>query len=87
MARVAMYLQVKHAIRESMAYAKYTEQRGFEAVWQANMRASTSSFRVFFLLFLQVFQDTPKFTLKTPPGSNPAQSLVRPARPLWHHLP
>ena len=38
MARVAMYLQDKHDIRESMAYAQYAEQRGFEAVWQAESR-------------------------------------------------
>ncbi len=28
MARVAMYLQDKHAIREGMAYMQYAEQRG-----------------------------------------------------------
>jgi len=38
MARVAMYLQDKHEIREGMAYAQYAEQRGFEAVWQAESR-------------------------------------------------
>src|SRR5437899_6877181 len=38
MARVAMYLQDKHAIREGMAYGQYAEQRGFEAVWQAESR-------------------------------------------------
>ncbi|HAG97809.1 MAG TPA: LLM class flavin-dependent oxidoreductase, partial [Ktedonobacter sp.] len=38
MARVAMYLQDKHAIRDGMAYAQYAEQRGFEAVWQAESR-------------------------------------------------
>ncbi|HVB22007.1 MAG TPA: LLM class flavin-dependent oxidoreductase [Ktedonobacteraceae bacterium] len=38
MARVAMYLQDKHSIREGMAYAQYAEQRGFEAVWQAESR-------------------------------------------------
>ncbi len=38
MARVALYLQDKHAIREGMAYAQYAEQRGFEAVWQAESR-------------------------------------------------
>src|ERR1700719_3118274 len=35
MARMAMYLQDKHSIREGMEYARYAEQRGFEAVWQA----------------------------------------------------
>src|SRR5229473_6501764 len=38
MARVALYLQDKHAIREGMAYAQYAESRGFEAVWQAESR-------------------------------------------------
>src|SRR5438105_13793202 len=38
MARVAMYLQDKHEIREGMAYTQYAEQRGFEAVWQAESR-------------------------------------------------
>src|SRR5436853_1016996 len=35
MARVAMYLQDKHEIREGMAYAQYAEQKNFEAVCQA----------------------------------------------------
>lgn len=38
MARMAMYLQDKHDIREGMAYAQYAEKRGFEAVWQAESR-------------------------------------------------
>jgi 5,10-methylenetetrahydromethanopterin reductase len=38
MARVAMYLQDKHEIREGMAYVQYAEERGFEAVWQAESR-------------------------------------------------
>jgi 5,10-methylenetetrahydromethanopterin reductase len=38
MARVALYLQDKHAIREGMEYAQYAEQRGFEAIWQAESR-------------------------------------------------
>ena len=38
MARVAMYLQDKHEIREGMGYAQYAEERGFEAVWQAESR-------------------------------------------------
>lgn len=38
MGRVAMYLQDKHEIREGMAYVQYAEQRGFEAVWQAESR-------------------------------------------------
>lgn len=36
--RVAMYLQDAHPIREGMQYAQYAEQRGFEAVWQAESR-------------------------------------------------
>ncbi len=38
MARVAIYLQDKHEIREGMEYAQYAEQRGFEAIWQAESR-------------------------------------------------
>ncbi len=38
MARIAMYLQDKHSLRDGMAYAQYAEQRGFEAVWQAESR-------------------------------------------------
>ena len=36
--RVALYLQDKHPIREGMALARYAEERGFEAVWQAESR-------------------------------------------------
>jgi 5,10-methylenetetrahydromethanopterin reductase len=36
--RVALYLQDKHPIREAMAYVRYAEERGFEAVWQAESR-------------------------------------------------
>ncbi|HVM65726.1 MAG TPA: LLM class flavin-dependent oxidoreductase [Acidimicrobiales bacterium] len=36
--RVALYLQDKHPVRDGMAYAQYAEQRGFEAVWQAESR-------------------------------------------------
>ena len=36
--RVALYLQDKHAIREGMEHARYAEERGFEAVWQAESR-------------------------------------------------
>ncbi len=36
--RVAMYLQDAHPIREGMEYARYAEERGFEAVWQAESR-------------------------------------------------
>ena len=38
MARVAIYFQDKHEIREGMEYAQYAEQRGFEAIWQAESR-------------------------------------------------
>ena len=36
--RMALYLQDKHPIREGMEYVKYAEERGFEAVWQAESR-------------------------------------------------
>jgi 5,10-methylenetetrahydromethanopterin reductase len=36
--RVALYLQDKHGLREGMDYVRYAEQRGFEAVWQAESR-------------------------------------------------
>ncbi len=36
--RVALYLQDKHPIRAGMRYARYAEERGFEAVWQAESR-------------------------------------------------
>lgn len=36
--RVALYLQDAHPIRDGMAYAKYAEDHGFEAVWQAESR-------------------------------------------------
>jgi len=38
MRRVALYLQDAHDIREGMEYVKYAEQKGFEAVWQAESR-------------------------------------------------
>lgn len=37
-ARVAIYLQDAHPIRDGMAYAQYAESKGFEAVWQAESR-------------------------------------------------
>jgi 5,10-methylenetetrahydromethanopterin reductase len=37
-ARVALYLQDAHPIRDGMAYAQYAEAHGFEAVWQAESR-------------------------------------------------
>lgn len=36
--RVALYLQDKHSIRDGMRYARYAEEKGFEAVWQAESR-------------------------------------------------
>jgi 5,10-methylenetetrahydromethanopterin reductase len=36
--RVALYLQDKHPIREGMQYVQLAEQKGFEAVWQAESR-------------------------------------------------
>ena len=36
--QVALYLQDKHPIREGMGYARYAEDRGFHAVWQAESR-------------------------------------------------
>lgn len=36
--RVALYLQDAHPIRDGMAYVQYAEEKGFEAVWQAESR-------------------------------------------------
>jgi 5,10-methylenetetrahydromethanopterin reductase len=36
--RVALYLQDKHPIRDGMRYVRHAEERGFEAVWQAESR-------------------------------------------------
>ena len=36
--RAALYLQDLHPIRDGMAYARYAEDHGFEAVWQAESR-------------------------------------------------
>ncbi len=36
--RVALYLQDKHGLRDGMDYVRYAEERGFEAVWQAESR-------------------------------------------------
>jgi 5,10-methylenetetrahydromethanopterin reductase len=35
---VALYLQDAHPIRDGMRYARYAEERGFAAVWQAESR-------------------------------------------------
>ena len=34
----AIYLQDAHPIKEGMDYTKYAEEKGFEAVWQADSR-------------------------------------------------
>jgi 5,10-methylenetetrahydromethanopterin reductase len=36
--RVALYLQDSHNLRDGLDYVRYAEQRGFEAVWQAESR-------------------------------------------------
>jgi 5,10-methylenetetrahydromethanopterin reductase len=36
--RMALYLQDAHPIADGMDYVRYAEQRGFEAVWQAESR-------------------------------------------------
>lgn len=36
--RVALYLQDSHDLRDGLDYVRYAEQRGFEAVWQAESR-------------------------------------------------
>jgi len=36
--RVALYLQDAHDLRDGLEYSRYAEQRGFEAVWQAESR-------------------------------------------------
>lgn len=36
--RVALYLQDAHPLREGIELAKYAEEKGFEAVWQAESR-------------------------------------------------
>ena len=38
MARVALYLQDSHELRDGLNYVRYAEERGFEAVWQAESR-------------------------------------------------
>ncbi len=38
MERVALYLQDSHDLRDGLDYARYAEDRGFEAVWQAESR-------------------------------------------------
>jgi 5,10-methylenetetrahydromethanopterin reductase len=36
--RIALYLQDKHDIPQSIEFAKYAERKGFEAIWQAESR-------------------------------------------------
>jgi 5,10-methylenetetrahydromethanopterin reductase len=36
--RVALYLQDAHDLRDGLDYVKYAEEKGFEAVWQAESR-------------------------------------------------
>jgi 5,10-methylenetetrahydromethanopterin reductase len=36
--RIALYLQDSHDLRQGLDYVKYAEERGFEAVWQAESR-------------------------------------------------
>lgn len=36
--RVALYLQDAHNLRDGLDYVRYAEQKGFEAVWQAESR-------------------------------------------------
>ena len=38
MTRLAIYMQDAHPITEAIQYARYAEERGFEAVWQADSR-------------------------------------------------
>lgn len=38
MTRLALYLQDAHPMREAIEHVRYAEERGFEAVWQADSR-------------------------------------------------
>jgi 5,10-methylenetetrahydromethanopterin reductase len=38
MERIALYLQDSHELRDGLDYARYAEEKGFEAVWQAESR-------------------------------------------------
>jgi len=38
MKRVALYLQDAHDLRDGLDYVRYAEEKGFEAVWQAESR-------------------------------------------------
>ena len=39
--RVALYLQDAHDLRDGLDYVRYAEEKGFEAVWQAESSIST----------------------------------------------
>jgi len=36
--QLAIYLQDKHSISDEFEFARYAEQRGFDAIWQADTR-------------------------------------------------
>ena len=36
--RAALYLQDSHDLRDGLDYVRYAEEKGFEAVWQAESR-------------------------------------------------
>src|SRR4026208_2337448 len=36
--RIALYLQDSHELRDGLDYVRYAEEKGFEAVWQAESR-------------------------------------------------
>ncbi len=38
MSRIALYLQDSHDLRDGLDYVRYAEEKGFEAVWQAESR-------------------------------------------------
>jgi len=41
--KVALYLQDKHPLDDSIEYAQYAEERGFHSVWQAESRLARSA--------------------------------------------
>ena len=36
--KVALYLQDAHDLRDGLEYVRYAEEKGFDAVWQAESR-------------------------------------------------
>jgi len=38
MNKVALYLQDAHDLRDGLKYVRYAEEKGFDAVWQAESR-------------------------------------------------